>query len=235
MSRAGDGNRTRVLSLGSPSTGFPRPADSRKIPAQTLSHGTSGVRWCTLFVVACCTQWVRSGLLHAVARTSGRFSAMQAENIGGLARIELATSALSGRSEDSLHVPMRAGTCRFRWSPDSSGLERGTSREPVGRTETHCWDEVGTENAILADRSIEIAPSTARSPAIPTDGGGTEGSHKSYAGRIRHFGLPNGPAQGVGPLRRAGATDNIAYDIGTSPRGTCATTQAVCPDAWRCA
>ena len=51
----------------------------------------------------------------------------------------------------------------------------------------NCWDEVGTENAILAERSIEIAPSTARSPAIPTDGvGGAEGSHNRHAPYNRH-------------------------------------------------
>ena len=72
--RAGDGNRTRVLSLGSPSGGVPLPAEKQKSPVEHISHLIAAIRYCTLFVVACCTKWVRRGVLHAVARRGRRFS-----------------------------------------------------------------------------------------------------------------------------------------------------------------
>ena len=53
---------------------------SGKVQLNLISHATAGIRCWSLFVVACCTKWVRNGLLHAVARMDRMFSAMQAEN-----------------------------------------------------------------------------------------------------------------------------------------------------------
>jgi hypothetical protein len=85
----------------------------------------------------------------------------------GLAGIEPATSALSGRSEDSLSVPMRAGTCRFRWSPDSSGVQRGTCWEPVRRAQTQLLGWSWDGERILAERSIEICAARRRVSGHP--------------------------------------------------------------------
>ena len=77
--RAGDGNRTRVLSLGSPSRGSPRPAEMRKSPAQP---DFAPDRWYSLLAPVCrglLHEMVRIGLLHAVARSAVPFSASQAE------------------------------------------------------------------------------------------------------------------------------------------------------------
>ena len=79
-SRAGDGKRTSVLSLGSPSRSDPPPAAKRKSPAERISHLNAVIRYCPLLVVACCTKWVQIGLLHAVARRRFESSATTAES-----------------------------------------------------------------------------------------------------------------------------------------------------------
>ena len=57
----------------------------------------------------------------------------------------------------------------------------------------NCWDEVGTENAILAERSIEIVPSTARPPAIPADGVGMRKVRTTGTPRTARLGIPLAP------------------------------------------
>jgi hypothetical protein len=50
--RAGDGNRTRVLSLGSPPAGPSLPAAKRKSATQTKSHLLPAIRCCPVFALA---------------------------------------------------------------------------------------------------------------------------------------------------------------------------------------
>ena len=77
--------------------------------------------------------------------------------------------------------------------PDLAAHRRGANR-CVRRNGTqwdglapNCWAEVGPENTVPCEQRIESAQSTARSPAIATDGvGGTESSHNSYVAPYGH-------------------------------------------------
>jgi hypothetical protein len=63
-----------------------RAAETRESPVQPISHLAAAIRYWPLLVVACCTKWGRIVLLHAVARSPSRATAVQAENAGESAR-----------------------------------------------------------------------------------------------------------------------------------------------------
>jgi hypothetical protein len=72
----------------------------------------------------------------------------------GLAGIEPATSALSGRSAGSRSLPKCPAGSRFCWS----SAARDSWGEMPGEG-PNCWDESWEEKGVLVRRSIEIATS----------------------------------------------------------------------------
>jgi hypothetical protein len=62
------GDRASVLSLGSPSADRLDLLKGRNVQLECISHLAPPIRYLHPVFVACCTKWVRDGLMHAVAR-----------------------------------------------------------------------------------------------------------------------------------------------------------------------
>jgi len=119
--------------------------------AERISRPTPGIRYCPLFVVACCTKLVRIGQLHAVARNLMQVSAPQSE--GGSLRAgdenrTLASSAWGGHQEVSHELskgrkssfdpfphlaPLFAiGSSRCRWPPSTTAVSSSLAAPTIG-------------------------------------------------------------------------------------------------------
>jgi hypothetical protein len=75
--------------------------------------------------------------LIVVTSTGNRKTPVISETLVGLVRIELTTSAQSGRSGESRLVPMCLVEHQFRWSSASRDLVCETHRDAVGSAGTH--------------------------------------------------------------------------------------------------
>jgi hypothetical protein len=86
----------------------------------------------------------------------------------GLAGIEPATSALSGRPGESHCIPICPASSRIRCSSTSlklRGRRSGTLRDALG---PNCWDEVGMRILFSREQRIEIGSSADPDKSIPT-------------------------------------------------------------------